>query len=108
MLLEGIHSQKIHVLYAKSKAWILPLIISRSGESLRPRMNVMRTATQVVDEPHTASPAETLWSTHQGLQDDNHLQLCNLAVAWFPQVEICHLAARHGTGGNDESNLSQG
>ena len=45
LLLEGIHSQKIHVLYAKSNAWIMPLMISRSGESLRPRINVMRTVT---------------------------------------------------------------
>ena len=45
VLLEGTHSQKIQVLYAKSNAWIMPLMISRSGESLGPLINVMRTAT---------------------------------------------------------------
>ena len=45
LLLEGTHSQKIQVLYAKSNAWIMPLMTSRSGESLRPLISVIRTAT---------------------------------------------------------------
>ena len=45
LLLEGTHSQKIQVRYANKNAWMIPLMISRSGESLRPRINVMRTAT---------------------------------------------------------------
>ena len=67
LLLEGTHSQKIQVLYEKSKAWIMPLMTSRSGESLRPLINVIRTAT--LSTNHTP-----------------RLQLCNLALAWFPQV----------------------
>ena len=45
LLLDGTHSQKIHVLYAKSKPWMIPLMTSKSGESLRPRINVLRPAT---------------------------------------------------------------
>ena len=44
LLLDGTHSQKIQVRYANKNAWMIQLMISRSGESLRPRINVMRTA----------------------------------------------------------------
>ena len=85
LLLEGTHSQKIQVRYANKNAWMIPLMSSRSGESLRPRINVMRTATLSMNHTPRRS-RKVLWSTNQCLEDHHHLKLCNRPVTWFPQV----------------------